>query len=96
MIFTVLWWTADIMIGILGIYIITMNWYVFCNNYLLRNKWISAIPLIGAFLAMAFLFFCPFKWLNSFFWLPWIIDWGSLPLLLVSIFIAARNQKSTK
>lgn len=73
-----------------------MNGMVFLNNYVFRKKWVSAIPIIGGISGSIGLALLPIHDIWRYAWIPAIIDWGFLPLLLVSLvskFCVGNVQK---
>ena len=55
------------------------NWRVFYDNFILRQASSSWTPLLGGFLGAIGLLAIPFSALHQYWWLPFLLDWGSSP-----------------
>ena len=65
--------------------------------YLWRKQHISAIPFIGGILGVCGFLAPPVGWLSHWWWLPLVIDYGSLPMMVVFfIWYAMRTIKVAK
>jgi len=54
-------------------------------RYFLRRKPFSVVPFIGGILGAIGLAMAPEPSLNRFWWIPLLVDYGSIPSLLVWI-----------
>jgi hypothetical protein len=89
-------WIISLVFMIIGIYISIMNWAVFFNNYLFRKKWTSAIPLIGGLSAALGLICLPINGSWKYFWVPLLIDWGSIPVIIASLCCHYKSIKKNE
>jgi hypothetical protein len=62
----------------LGAYFIVFNWrcIFIC---LIRRRYISMIPLIGGVVACIACYLSPLPWLNEYWWMPLLLDYGCIP-----------------
>lgn len=66
-------WTAAIVFGLLGWWIIVMN-FAIVYVWFVRRKHHSWVPLVGGIFAFAGMVFCPAPQIQRFAWVPLIID----------------------
>lgn len=85
-------WIVSGLLLVFSLYMAGMNWAVFVNNYILKKKWTSAVPLLGGVAGVLGVLLLPIAGSWRFAWIPLIADWGSLPVIVVSL-ICARRQK---
>jgi hypothetical protein len=52
---------------------------VFWKNYIRRERTSSWIPIVGGLCGVAAALIVPFPLAKQFWWLPLLLDWGSLP-----------------
>lgn len=80
-----------IIMGLLGLWITISNWRgVF--RYYKYKKSTTSIPLFGGlFIAIAFVFI-PNNPVSYVWWLAFLIDYGSLPLLLQTICFFVKKK----
>ena len=72
--------------GMFGFYIVAMNWGVFVNNYILKRKWTSAVPLVGGGAVAVCMVCLPVEGnLWKYAWIPLFVDWGSIPVIVAAI-----------
>lgn len=72
-------------LGFFGLYLFFGNWYVFFIGFIKRKNAPSWVPLFSAILLCVAILLIPnnpYRWLC---WVPFIIDWGSLPGITTSI-----------
>lgn len=62
-----------------------LNWMVFWKRHIRREEAPSWIPMLAGFLGVVGLTFLPVKALQAWFWLPILLDWGSIPGLAFSL-----------
>lgn len=63
-------------------------------TYLRRRQHVSAIPLFGGLAGLGACLLLPVEGVRSYWWLPLIIDYGSLPLFVY--FFASRIKASIR
>ena len=84
----------SIVLGVLGLYGIVCNWYAFVLD-IKKIRFVSCVPFIGGIaLCLAFVIIPnnPYVWL---WWVAFIIDYGSLPVLcrtIVSLVIKKHKK----
>jgi hypothetical protein len=88
---TNLYWVLASVLAVFGVYISVMNWRVFLNNHVFRKTWTSAVPLIGGLTTAAAVCVMPVAGSWKYAWIPLVADWGSLPAILVSLFLWWRR-----
>jgi hypothetical protein len=69
----------------IGCLVVISNWRIPVMYYYSRKSG-SIIPLIGGVVLMAGFFLSDYSLLQRCFWLPLIIDVGSLPIMLMLIW----------
>lgn len=85
---------------LLGAFIMFMNWRV-VFQWIVKREHSSWIPLVGGSLAAVGLTVIPFKQASTYWWLPLILDWGSLPGIGVTLIyqfwrVLVRQENKTK
>lgn len=63
----------------MGLLIIASNWHVFLRVQVRRTPGPSWVPLVGGALAALGLLLQPDERWRSFWWVPLVLDWGTLP-----------------
>lgn len=87
-------WIAGLFLLVLSCWIICLNAWVFWKGYIQRKKAASWIPLIGGIFGMIAVLVLPVFWIKTWWWVPLLIDWGSLPgLLYTLIWFAVSSRK---
>ena len=84
-------WIVAIAFLLISLSIVVGNWGIFVNNYILRKQWSSAIPFLGGIVGAVGVALLPIAGIWKFAWLPLVLDWGSIPVVVVSLFLAARR-----
>jgi len=79
-------------VGGLGAWICILNWSVFWSGCVRRERTASWSPLLGAALLSLGLKAAPVHALNELWWLPFVLDWGSLPGLLYTAYWHVRHR----
>ena len=84
----------SLILGVAGLWIFVLNWIVFWKRHIKREAASSWIPLLsGCFLCVAFVIF-PSNPYRRLWWIAFIIDWGSLPGLVFSIWHGFKRTHS--
>lgn len=73
---------------VVGLFFVLMNWIVVVRRVLL-GKHSSWVPVLGGFLTSIGIILLPYQDLRFYWWIPFIIDFGSLPGLLFTVFYFA-------
>lgn len=85
-------WIIGVILLVFSGYMIVMNWAVFVNNHVIKKKWTSAIPFVGGIAGTLGLICIPVSGLWRFCWLPILIDWGSVPVVVVALISKIRRS----
>ncbi len=86
----ILAWILSVPMLLLATYLTYVNWSVFVNNYILKKPFVSAVTFGGGILGGLGLILLPIEGLWKWFWVPSCIDWGSFPVVIVSIIYAVK------
>jgi len=62
-----------------------LNGYVFWKGCVRREQTSSWIPVLGGGLGVAALTIIPVVTVNRWWWLPLVLDWGSLPGIIFTV-----------
>lgn len=93
-------WIISIGTLLLGAWVIILNWLMFYQNFIIRKKYSSFVPLVGGIFMLIGLYNIPVQSVSKWYWLPLFIDFGSIPLLawtLVSfIHLKVKSQSKGK
>ena len=89
-------WILSILFLLLSAYLTFVNWSVFINNYILKKPFVSAVTFGGGLLGGIGLIILPVENAWKWFWVPFVIDWGSLPVIIFSIVYAIREYAKGK
>jgi hypothetical protein len=74
-------------------FVATLNWMTVWAA-IFRGKHSSWVPLVGGLFGVLGVRFLPITRLRSYWWLPLILDYGSLPgLLYTAWFLAFRRHR---
>lgn len=79
-------WIVGALLAAIFIACAAINVYAIVS-YLRYRRHISAIPFVGGLAGILACFLLPMNGLHSLWWLPPIVDYGTLPMA-VSFFIA--------
>lgn len=69
---------AALLLFICGSFLVVMNWAIIFTC-LLRKKHSSWVPLAGGIMLAYAIIFQPFWQIQSYAWIPLVIDWGCIP-----------------
>lgn len=56
-------------------------------RYVLTKKRSSAVPTVGGVCGVAACFFLPFELLRNLWWLPLLLDYGTVPVFVISALL---------
>ena len=80
--------------GVCFLHISLLNGIVFYKGIILKQKQPSWIPILGGILGVFSFLLLPVNILNRFWWLPLIIDMGSLPgMSMTAILLPLQKLK---
>jgi hypothetical protein len=78
----------------LAVPFIVLNWYCVLL-FAIKRKYCSWIPLIGGVLGSVGFYLSPFDLLHGHWWIPLILDWGSVPgLTYTGIGLVVMKMRS--
>jgi hypothetical protein len=86
-------WIGGLTFGVVFLALSTSN-FVVVASYLRHRRHVSAIPLLGGLAGIGACFLLPIPCVRSFWWVPLIIDYGSLPMFIY--FFASRIAASIR
>jgi len=69
----------------IGLWISVLNWSVVLLYLLRRQKASSWIPLLGGICCCVACFLLPYPGLSYWWWLPFFLDWGSVPGIVFTL-----------
>jgi len=78
-------WIISAALLLIGLVVSVSNWITFFNNYVFQKTWRSSVFLIGGVCGALGINFLPIAGISQYFWVPLILDWGSLPLIVFSL-----------
>jgi hypothetical protein len=73
-------WIAGSILLLLFIWVAALNIAIIWVR-VFKNRYSSWIPIVGGLSGAAAFKILPLSWLNDLWWLPLLLDMGSLPLL---------------
>jgi hypothetical protein len=88
------WGLASLCLLIFGILALLNAWTVI--EYRLNNKHVSAVPLVGGIFGMIGLFILPVGSSETYWWLPLLLDYGSVPMWTYFFLHHLRKPKEPK
>jgi hypothetical protein len=83
---------ASIAVSTLGVWICALNASVFWTRHVLHRESPSWTPLLGAGLLAAGMLVAPSRELHRWWWIPFLVDWGSVPGLVYSAVWHVRRK----
>jgi hypothetical protein len=78
-------WILGCLCGLCFLWLTVMNWIIFWKRHILGMEAPSWFPLLAGILGVIAVLLLPLN-LSCFWWLPLLIDWGSAPGILYSIW----------
>lgn len=83
-----------VIFGVSSILMALSNWVIFFRGYILRKHTQSWNPLLAGLLGAIAIFLIPIKEVSSWWWLPFFLDWGSIPGIGHAVFwhIKIKNK----
>jgi len=89
-------WLIFIILNIGFLFLTCINGYIFWKGYVKKQNAGSWIPLIGGTFGVIAFLISPISGLQKYWWLPLIIDMGSLPGMLQTLYAHTIGAKKTK
>jgi hypothetical protein len=78
-------WMAGVPVLLLAVWIAALNWLVFWRSMVKRQPTPSWTPLVAGVLGALGLLLVPVPALHRWWFVPLIVDWGSLPGIADSV-----------
>lgn len=79
-------WILALTFGLLFLGAFVVGWRIFFHNYIKRDSFTSVIPFVGGMAGCVAVLCIPIDDLKWMWWIPFIIDWGSFPIILFAVF----------
>ena len=84
-------YVATAMLILFGI--LSINHFVFAFLRLVKKKdGFSYVPLVNGLIGMGGFLLYPSETLNSLWWIPFVVDWGCIPLIVESFVHRNRSR----
>ena len=77
-------------------WILLLNTHVFVRGYVLRRPSGSWVPFVGGLAGALGLLIVPVAAFHEYWWVPLVIDWGSIPGTLFTILFYLRRWTAEK
>ena len=90
---TVLAWILSLPLLLLAAYLTFVNWSVFLSNYVYRKPFVSAVTFGGGICGAIGIILLPIQGAWMWCWIPCFLDWGSFPVIIVSLICALKRKK---
>jgi hypothetical protein len=74
-----LWHVISLVLIAFGAYVAAVNWYIVVIRQRIQRKSESWIPLVGGISGCAGCLLSPLESIRICWWVPLLIDWGTLP-----------------
>ncbi len=87
----ILAWIVSVPMLLIAVCLIYINWSVFVNNYIRKKPFVSAVTFGGGLFGGLGLMILPVEGSWIWCWVPCLIDWGSFPVVIVSIICAIKS-----
>ena len=86
-------WILGITTGLAATGVIVTNWLIFFHNCNPRKAgYISWVPVVGGGIGVASLLLIPIPELKYWWWVPLLLDWGSVPGMALEFFLYLRSR----
>ena len=79
--------------AIFGIYVIALNWGAFWVTEIRKSRFVSWTPLVGAVTLSFGMWLSPYPTLHAWWWLPFILDYGSGPGIVRTALYYCRRPR---
>ena len=80
-----IWWILAFLLGAVFVWLATLNATVVWQGGFRRKKTSSWIPLVAGVCGSLALVVAPLPQASRWWWIPLILDWGSIPGLLFTL-----------
>lgn len=88
-----MWWVVGILLGIVFLVVFLANG-IAVVTFIAKRRHVSAIPLIGGIAGSLALLALPIPRVSAYWWIPLVIDYGTLPM--VAYFFLSRITASVR
>lgn len=78
---------------IIGGFMVGLNMWIFIETIVLKNQWISPVPVVGGLFMCAGIILYPIEGSSKYSWIPILIDWGGLPAFVTAYFQGVFSRK---
>ena len=87
-------WILPLILLVIGAFFIIVNWSVFYYG-MIKEEYHSWVPLVGGVFASVGLGTLPVEGVKSYWWMPSILDYGSLPGLSYTawFFLTGKHKQ---
>ena len=86
-------WGWGLVCGAAALFIVVSNAITLIQNLRGLRPVRSGIPLLGGAFGCVALLTIPVAALHSYWWVPWLADWGSVPGLAAGVFQRLRPHR---
>jgi len=87
------WLISGILLGFFA-FMFWTNWRIFFHNYIKKDSHTSVIPFLGGLSGTIGLLIAPVNGIAVFWWIPLLLDWGSVPLVVFSASYALSKKRT--
>jgi hypothetical protein len=85
-------WIVGMLFAGFSLWIITLNWSIIVRRYLIKESTSSWIPLLGSCCGIVAVLVVPIDMIHRYWWVPTIIDWGTVPGFVHAAIVRARHS----
>lgn len=84
-------WILSLIPLLIGAYLVVMNWIIAYQG-IFRQKHASSVPILGGLMLAVGLATLPTETPFRFWWLPFLIDWGCVPMFVYAAWAHATGK----
>ena len=88
----ILRWALGIVTGVVFVWLALLNWGVFWVRHIRKQEAPSWIPLVGGISGVVSCLVMPPQFLHAVWFVPLVVDWGSLPGIVYSLICLAQRR----
>lgn len=90
---TVIQWAIGGLLILLATWVALLNWMIFVKGEILRRPTGSWVPLFAGVTACLGLLVVPVEGLARYWFIPFLVDWGSVPGIAVTVVRMRSDAK---